>query len=117
LHNSDTKYGNDDQTTLNRVVVPGLPSPTDSIGETSDYQRSTPSPKGEEGSKTGVSASGVESSVNTPPEHGVDIMKEDANDPGFGDEDDNDVTQRTEDGNYSLYIDSPYTFNKLNQVI
>ena len=53
LHNSDTKYGNDDQTNLNRVVVPGLPSPTDSIGETSDYQRSTPSPKNEESSKTG----------------------------------------------------------------
>ena len=58
----------------------------------------------------GVSASGVESSVNTPPEHGVDIMKEDANDPGFGDEDSIDVTHRTEDGNYSLYTDSPYTF-------
>ena len=38
-------------------------------------------------------------------------MKEDANDPGFGDEDCNDVTHRTEDGNYSLYTDSPYTFS------
>ena len=37
-------------------------------------------------------------------------MKEDANDPGFGDEDINDATHRTEDGNYSLYTDSPYTF-------
>ena len=36
-------------------------------------------------------------------------MKEDANDPGFGDEDGNDVTHRTEDGNYSLYTDSPHT--------
>ena len=54
--------------------------------------------------------SGVESSVNTPPEHGVDIMKEDANDPGFGDEADIDVPHRTEDGNYSLYTDSPNTF-------
>ena len=53
LHNSDTKYGNDDQTNLNKIVVPGLPSPTDSIGETSDYQRSTPSPRGEPNSKTG----------------------------------------------------------------
>ena len=52
LH-SDIKSGNDDQVNLNRVVVPGLSSPTDSIGETSDYQRSTPSPKGEENSKTG----------------------------------------------------------------
>ena len=55
--------------------------------------------------------SGVESSVNTPPEHGVDIMKEDANDPGFGDEDINDVTHRTEDGNFSLHTDVPYTFS------
>ena len=38
-------------------------------------------------------------------------MKEDANDPGFGDEDGNDVTHRTEDGNYSLYTDSPHTFS------
>ena len=37
-------------------------------------------------------------------------MKEDANDPGFGDEDSNNATHRTEDGNYSLYTDSPHTF-------
>ena len=29
------------------IVAPGLPSPTESISETSDYQRSTPSPKDE----------------------------------------------------------------------
>ena len=35
-----------DQTKV--TAVPGLPSPTDSISETSDYQRSTPSPKTDE---------------------------------------------------------------------
>ena len=40
-------------------------------------------------------------------------MKEDANDPGFGDEDSIDVTHRTEDGNYSLYTDSPNTFPQI----
>ena len=40
-------------------------------------------------------------------------MKEDANDPGFGDEDSDDLTHRTEDGNYSLYTDSPYTFSSV----
>ena len=29
------------------TATPGLPSPTESISETSDYQRSTPSPKDE----------------------------------------------------------------------
>ena len=29
------------------TAAPGLPSPTDSVSETSDYQRSTPSPKDE----------------------------------------------------------------------
>ena len=61
---------------------------------------------------SGVSASGVESSVNTPPEHGVDIMKDDVNDPGFGDEDSIDVTHRTEDGKYLSTRDSPYTYFK-----
>ena len=35
------------------TTTPGLPSPTDSISETSDYQRSTPSPKDEIDSNIG----------------------------------------------------------------
>ena len=35
------------------TAVPGLPSPTDSVSETSDYQRSTPSPKDEPESSMG----------------------------------------------------------------
>ena len=35
------------------TALPGLPSPTDSISETSDYQRSTPSPKDEPDSGMG----------------------------------------------------------------
>ena len=36
------------------TATPGLPSPTESISETSDYQRSTPSPKDEVDSDLGT---------------------------------------------------------------
>ena len=36
------------------TATPGLPSPTESISETSDYQRSTPSPKDEIDSDLGT---------------------------------------------------------------
>ena len=44
-------HGNVDKTKM--TSLPGLPSPTDSISETSDYQRSTPSPKDEPDSGIG----------------------------------------------------------------
>ena len=46
------KVQNENKTRIT-TVVPGLSSPTDSTSDTSDYQRSTPSPKEEEGSSTG----------------------------------------------------------------